>query len=541
MSVNYAQHVQTKATPQTEQIRSKQQVQNEAGGYVFKVDCWTRLHRFLILGNEDGCYYATEKMRTIETVDCIDEAVAVDYVRAVDMIVEISTTGRAPKNDPAIFALAYIAGHRGGNSAGYALSQLNKVCRIGTHLFDFCTNVQQFRGWGRGLREAVAKWYTSRSPQSLAMQVTKYQQRNGWSHRDVLRKAHPQAIGETNEVLQYVTQRNNWLLDRVPQNRYGTTLHSKVTSFLTAVEEAEITESESHIVELIGKYGLVREHIPTNWLNNKNVWAALLDKMPLHAMVRNLGKMTAIGLLEPFSIHARAVADALSNAESIKSARLHPLNTLIAQRQYIKGCGDKGNLSWSPVSQITSALERAFYLGFDAIEPTGKNFLLGVDVSGSMFFAKCAGAPITCCEAAAVMAMVAVRTEPHTHVLGFCDRPVALGITADDTLQTAADKAQRENWGGTDCAALLIHASRKKWEVDVFCVYTDGQTWAGPQHVCQALEEYRQKSGRPAKLAAFQLEGYSMSIADPSDAGMMDFSGFDTAAPSILADFVLQE
>lgn len=537
MTADYARFVSRLATPQTEPVRGKQQVQNEAGGYVFKVDCWTRLHRFLILGHEGGCYYATEKQRVLETVDCIDDAVDADYRRAVDMIVEISTAGRAPKNDPAIFALAYIAGHQAGHHAGdparYALSQLNKVCRIGTHLFDFCNSVQQFRGWGRGLRDAVGCWYLDRSPKSLAMQVTKYAQRNGWSHRDVLRKAHPATIGMTNEVFQYVTQRDDWWSHR------GTEPCGEVTQFLIAVEEAKTTESKSRLLELIADYGLVREHISTKWLNDVDVWAALLEKMPLNAMVRNLGKMTSIGLLKPFSSHAKKVVEDL-NADAIRAARLHPLNTLIAQRQYAQGQGDRGGLSWNPVSEITAALEGAFYLGFDAVEPTGKNFLLGVDVSGSMSWVRCAGAPITCCEAAAVMAMLAVRTEPHTHVLGFKHNVVDLGITANDTLEAAAAKAQKENFGGTDCAALITRALREKWAVDVFCIYTDGQTWSGPTHVFQALDEFRQKSGRPAKLAAFQLEGNSVSIANPDDPGMMDFSGFDTAVPSILADFVLQ-
>jgi len=539
---NYAQHVSTKITPQTEPIHGRQQVQNEAGGYVFSVDCWTRLHRFLILGHEGGDYYATEKKRTIETVVCIDEALTIDARRAVDMIVEISVAGRAPKNDPAIFALAYIAGTADIEARSYALSKLNDVCRISTHLFDFCTNVQQFRGWGRGLREAVARWYTNRSAMALAMQVTKYQQRNGWSHRDVLRKAHPQAIGLTNVVLQYVAQREDWWSRRGAEANYEHLANStaaNVTQFLVAVGEAQETASKSQILTLIDDFGLVREHIPTDWLNDAQVWDALLQKMPLHAMIRNLGKMTAIGLLEPLSVQVKLIVDAL-NADAIKAARLHPLNTLIALRQYSKGHGNRGNLEWLPVPQITEALESAFYLGFDTVEPTGKNFLLGVDVSASMSWGQCAGAPISCCEAAAVMAMVAVRTEPHTHVLGFCDRPVDLGITANDSLETVADKADKANWGGTDCAALIDRALRSKWDVDVFCVYTDGQTWSGLQHVCQVLEEYRQKSGRPAKLAAFQLAGNSISIADPNDPGMMDFSGFDTAVPTILADFVQQ-
>ena len=535
MTANYARFVSTLATPQTEPVRGKQQVQNEAGGFVFEVDWQTRLHRFLILGHEGGCYYATERQRVLETVDCIDKGLVDDPHQLVNLIAEISKAGRAPKNDPAIFALAYIAGVSSLDWVrSYALSKLNEVCRISTHLFDFCNNVQQFRGWGRALREAVAKWYLHRTPKALAMQVTKYAQRNGWSHRDVLRKAHPVAIGLTNEVLQYVTQRQDWWDHR------GTDPGGEVTQFLVAVEEAKTTESKNRLLELIGDYGLVREHIPTGWLNDVDVWGALLEKMPLHAMVRNLGKMTAIGLLKPFSIPTARVVEALRNEDAIQAARLHPLNTLIAQRQYAKGQGDRGSLTWSPVPQITTALEGAFYLGFDAVEPTGKNFLLGVDVSGSMSWTTCAGAPITCSEAAAVMAMVAVRTEPHTHVQGFKHDVVDLGITANDTLETVADKVQNLTFGSTDCAALMTRALRAKWEVDIFCVYTDGQTWSGPTHVFQALEEFRQKSGRPAKLAAFQLEGNSVSIANPGDPGMMDFSGFDTAVPSILADFVLQ-
>jgi len=173
---NYARHVSTKCTSQRCAVRGKSQVQNEAGGYVFPVSCWTQLRRFLILGHEGGSYYATEEKRTLETVDCIDRGLVEDARRVVDTIVDVSKGGRAPKNDPAIFALAYVAGiAKEAWMRNYALSKLPEVCRIGTHLFDFCTAVQAFRGWGRGLREAVAKWYTGRSPMSLAMQVTKYQ------------------------------------------------------------------------------------------------------------------------------------------------------------------------------------------------------------------------------------------------------------------------------------------------------------------------------------------------------------------------------
>jgi 60 kDa SS-A/Ro ribonucleoprotein len=527
---DYAQHVATKSTPQDTPVRGRDQVKNEAGGYVFPVTWEVQLRRFLILGHDGGCYYATEKQRTIETVDCIDEGLKDDWHRVVDMIVEVSLGGAAKSNDPAIFALAYIAGHHKGSlAATYALTKLKDVCRIGTHLFTFCTAVQKFRGWGRALRRAVASWYTDRSPMALAKQVTKYRQRNGWSHRDVLRKAHPQATGQTQEVLQYVTQREDWLFN------YG----GDVNEYLEAVELARHATPRI-LTDLIYDHGLSREHIPTEMLNNVFVWEALLGHMRPEAMVRNLNKMTSVGLLYPLGGWTQHVVQTLGDAEKIKQARLHPLSILIAQRQYAKGRGDKGNLTWTPVPAITAALEDAFYLAFDAIEPTGKNFLLGIDVSGSMSWNNCAGAPMTCCECAAVMAMVAARTEPNTHILGFRDTPVGLGITARDSLAEVCRKTQQQNFGATDCGAAMRWAEQHGAPVDVFCVYTDGQTWAGSQHPFQALQQYRERTGISAKLAAFQLEGNRMSIADPSDAGMMDFSGFDASAPALLADFARQ-
>ena len=65
------------------------------------------------------------------------------------------------------------------------------MARTGTHLFIFARYVQQFRGWGRGLRRAVGDWYLAKEPDKLAYQVLKYRQREGWTHRDLLRLAHP--------------------------------------------------------------------------------------------------------------------------------------------------------------------------------------------------------------------------------------------------------------------------------------------------------------------------------------------------------------
>jgi 60 kDa SS-A/Ro ribonucleoprotein len=47
----------------------------------------------------------------------------------------------------------------------------------------------------------VGAWYTAREPRELARQLLKYPLRDGWSHRDALRLAHPTPRTEEQRVL----------------------------------------------------------------------------------------------------------------------------------------------------------------------------------------------------------------------------------------------------------------------------------------------------------------------------------------------------
>src|SRR6266705_2585851 len=95
-------------------------VRNSEGGYSWQVDDWTRLDRFLILGAEGGTYYIAERDLVKQNHDAIIRCIKADGVRAVNRIVEISDSGRAPQNDPAIFALALVAAHSGPEAKALA-------------------------------------------------------------------------------------------------------------------------------------------------------------------------------------------------------------------------------------------------------------------------------------------------------------------------------------------------------------------------------------------------------------------------------------
>jgi hypothetical protein len=53
----------------------------------------------------------------------------------------------------------------------------------------------------------------------------------------------------------------------------------------------------------------------------------------------------------------------------------------------------------------------------------------------------------------------------------------------------------------------------------------------------QALRQYRDRTGIPARLVVVGMVSNRFTIADPKDAGMLDVVGFDTSAPTIISQF----
>src|SRR5215211_1913960 len=135
--MSYLKRIRPRRPPQSEPLPGSTQVPNSAGGFAWAVDDWTRLRRFLVLGSEGGSYYADEWKLTRENASAVERCLAADGERTVVEIVRISEAGRAPKNDPALFALAMAAGSGDERTRKAALGALARVARTGTHLFRF--------------------------------------------------------------------------------------------------------------------------------------------------------------------------------------------------------------------------------------------------------------------------------------------------------------------------------------------------------------------------------------------------------------------
>ncbi len=548
----YLKEIFTRRPAQSAPIPGAGQVPNSAGGHGWAVDDWTRLRRFLLLGSEGGTYYVSERALTKENAMAVERCLAEDGERAVAEIVRISTEGRAPKNDPALFALAMASAAEDEATRKAALAALPRVARTGTHLFQFATFAEAFRGWGRALRRAVGRWYAAKDVDVLALQAVKYRQREGVTHRDLLRLAHPGGrVSAGNPTLE-VSAEHARLFEWIVRGGETDGLPRLVEGFV----RAQASGSAAETAALVREYGLPREALPVEHLSDREVWEALLEDMPMTALVRNLATMTRAGVLAPASGGTARVTAQPADGERLRRARVHPIAILAALRTYASGRGVRGRHAWNPGGEIVDALDAAFYATFENVEPTGARLLLALDVSGSMTVGSVAGVPgLTPRDASAALALVTATTEPRYEVVGFyagrggwksktrsawslgSDGVTPLAISPRQRLDDAVRTVSDLPFGGTDCALPMLYAIAQEREVDTFVVYTDSETWAGNVHPAQALADDRRVSGIDARLVVVGMVSNGFSIADPRDPGMLDVVGFDTAAPELIADF----
>jgi 60 kDa SS-A/Ro ribonucleoprotein len=544
-------------TPQSRPMR-KDQVENSAGGFVWEVDPFTRLERFLILGSEGGSYYATEQDLTQQNVDCLDECLDEDDVRAVKLIVGVSGSGRAAKNDPALYALARAAAHANERTRKLALRRLPEVARYSTDLFKWLNYVKLHRGIGsQGMKRAIGRWYGSRTDPDemardeilarVAYQVVKYGSREGWTHRDVLRMPRPFPTFSTTERVEdpVLSGLYAWIVGKPVDD----SIRAELPRVIYGYEAVQKATSVDRICQLIKEYKLTHEMIPSEAKAHAKVWQALMGSMPMTALIRNLAAMTRNGALKPLTPRADAVADKIMDRENLESARVHPITLLSALRTYASGRPVRGHGGeWIPIPVIVDALEDAFYTSFQFVEPTGQRMLLALDCSASMdggdgygfsSFRNCTGMEeLSPREGAACMALVQARSGDPYQVLGFTTGGLTrIPITAKTRLDEAIQLMRQVRPGGTDASIPMLAANQEGWEVDCFCMYTDSESWAGRIHPQQALETYRRKHVKDARMVTVSMVANRYSINDPNDPKTMDIVGFDTAAPRLIAEF----
>ncbi|GMS89881.1 hypothetical protein PENTCL1PPCAC_12055, partial [Pristionchus entomophagus] len=417
-------------------------------------------------------------------------------------------------------------------------------------------------GWGRVMRKCIQNWYLSKTPEELAIAVTKYRSRNGWSHKDLLRLSHPIPRNDRQRIVfehifAYATKGECQPRKRLfPEDTcWAETVRMKYTEeqlveedksegllYLERVSSLSPYTSEEEIIWSIRHFRLTWEQIPSKHLMSLEVWKAIVERMPMLAMIRNLAKMQNVGLFKGEKKEGDKIAHVvahLTNLEAIKKARIHPIQILLAKTVYDAGMGDRGSLTWTPKPELSSALEKAFYLTFSLMPTTEKRFCVALDCSSSMC-SKLSGSVLNGRVASAAMAMNILKTADCVECITFCNKTEVLPFTGESKLSEITDHMKTIKKGDTSGALPMTWATRNGKKFDVFVIFTDNDLNGEGPSTARALANYRRQSGiEDAKLIVVSMSANGATIASPDDRGMMDIAGFDPAIPQIIHDFVM--
>ena len=528
---------------------SEREILSSGGKVVYKVNDIERLKRFIFLGSENGTLHITKDTLTKQNLDCLERLLKEKKYTEISNVIN-EYQNKVYKKDYILFVLARCCSiktdlinkmlDQNDESFKVRCFELTfELCKIPTNLFMFIelyetVNKAMYNttGWNTKLKRMITKWYNTKSLKDLMYHITKYQNRNNWTHRDVLRLSHVKTSNtDTNTVYKYIAKGKetvfaDWGLDFVK------------FSYLIDFESLKTETNKETVLKLIVEHSFVREHIPTTWLNDIDIWYTLLQKMPMTAMLRNLNKMTAISVFDQKEDAVNIVLNKLSE-NSIIQSKVHPLQILISLKMYNSGKGEKGSLIWKPVQKIVGALDKAFYYSFKNVESTGKRILLALDVSGSMGWSNVCGINcLTAAEVATAMSMVIDSQETNVTIMGFANVFKQLNISSSRRLDDNLKSAHDNNFGSTDCSLPFTWAENQSIQFDTIIVFTDDDTNFNKIKPSVALQNYRKKMKLNTKLIVVGLASNEFSICDPSDNNSLEITGFDATTPLIINEFI---
>lgn len=184
-------------------------------------------------------------------------------------------------------------------------------------LFRLVAETHKERGWGRALRTKVAAWYSNRPVSEVAADILKCPEHDGWTHRDLLRLAHPKPATPAHNAL------FQWAADGEIGHLTTPDMMSGELRQVYAVDQLKKTDEEREALRIVEQFSLSPDMLPYEWKQSPAVWETLLTSMNCRDIVENLTALADSGLLVEESAAAALVVARLMDRRGMQSSGLN--------------------------------------------------------------------------------------------------------------------------------------------------------------------------------------------------------------------------
>lgn len=506
-----------------ESVRDDQTL-TSGGGFAFRITPIEQVYRFLFLGSSDS--YLSDRESILRIYPVIRYLSKEQPKQLTDLIMEVKD--RVPRKDALLFtAVVYLIEEDNAEARRIFLDRvLTEIC---TNSYTFLTLIKNWlafgKRFGRVWKRGIHKWYTeTRTLNQLIEDAAGFAQRSGLSHRNVLRLSRPKCTDSIrNSVIHYLVK--NTLTENAPEALVSLLAVPKVND-------------DNEVVRMINRSDIkVRLENLSDQQKTKTVMSELLLKsLRNESLIRNLRTLTSLNIFDNDELRNFTI-------ELIKSAKVHPIKLINALYVYSGAETGRSSKEITPNPRIVTALNDALELRFKETNSTNKKFLVGLDISSSMTWDKISGYVLNPLQISAALAYQYYKTEPNTDFVTFSERLKELDpMSFQEGCLSFAKTLCNRSFGYTDLGKMIEHAITQYKErgktYDAFIMFTDNEVNHG-RHCFELLDEYRKMIGNEdVKFIINAMTAGEFTVGDPNDNRTLNLSGFDSAYPSIIADFV---
>jgi len=452
------------------------------------------LKQYLTLGNLKRVRFCNEVELSVIEVDKLKQYLTKDTNEVLDLALRLKKRGLV-RRTPSVVLLA--ASFVWGTNKEASVNAFCPLVETGWDLFRFFAEYRKLsrkKSCPRSVRRAISRWYTEHP--ALALQLVKYPRGYGWTHKDLLRVAHPRVLDScmNRDLVRWVfTQETGVdpLLD---------------TYLAFQNPKANALEVCKKVEDMI----VVPLEIVPKHLRDKRFWEHQIKRTPTGVLIQNLGTITACGAVNHLG---EPVASLLCDDGVLVRSKIHPVQVYEAWDKYGNGEG------WEAAPFLLTALEHAFHVTAEARLPAPKNrTLVVVDCYP--------GQPRV--TAAALLSAIARKWEAFT-VIGHDRKGMKMLNLGNKPSLTRAIHECCDLTGGMDLTLPLRFAKRDYANI---LILTDNKSVRGWEVLSRTLRDY----GR-VRVAVLMLTRPKPVVEYPKDPKCLLAAGLDAGAFDTIVHF----
>ncbi len=370
----------------------------------------------------------------------------------------------------------------------------DNVVLIPSDLQDFMVILEgQGRGQGgRAVKRQVARFLNNVSE----YWAIKYNGRGrGYSLGDIVKTVHPKPINDKQKAIFAYLVGKEFNKTQVPQ--------------ISAYEALKKTTDVKEQIALIQEGKLPHEVVTGVIKPDKEIWNAILQQMPIFALLRNLNTLDRAGVLDENREYIKSV---LNDPERLAKSKILPFRFVTAFHQVEK--------AW-----IKDVLRQAVEMTFDNLPEIYGKTAVFLDVSGSM-----EGDYLRIGSVFAVA--LYKKTKGNGIFWTFDTRVYDPQPSMYDSILTQAERIKAG--GGTDTGAPVEKLRKDNIYVDNIIIITDEQQNTGSPFY-KELEKYRRSINPNTKAFVIDIAPYRSAMIPPTDKNTHYIYGWSEAVLHYIA------